>query len=300
MALTSPRFAPEDRLQEVASNSPPMRVGERSRGVHLIQNALLDLGYEMPVTTSLEIVDPDGQFGRETERTVRALQEAHGLTVDGVVGRQTMRLLDGFFPRHSHRVRLHMKAAASNNDPICYVPFDSAMEATKRVFGRYGIRVDYGSSESLVLTPEEMETFHRIDADCEWEVTEGEMYELHRMGSPVPDGEIVVYFVHRLVRDSLRGCGGHAPDRPACTVIIGAGLWTTAHEVGHVLLTRNFRPVHERHPQNLMARGGYSLPGIPMLTRAQVAQMKEHPACHALPGVPMHEAPRTFSPASQF
>ncbi len=50
-----------------------------------IQNTLLKLGYKPGLA--------DGLWGKNTERAVKAFQEAHGLSADGKVGPQTLRAL---------------------------------------------------------------------------------------------------------------------------------------------------------------------------------------------------------------
>lgn len=79
------------------------------------------------------------------------------------------------------------------------------------------------------------------------------------------------------------GCGGHAPGKPACIVASDGSQWTTAHEVGHVLLGSEFSLVHDGSSGNLMFS---STPGItanpPSLTDAQVARIKKSVCCAAL------------------
>lgn len=62
-----------------------LRVGSKSSGVLFLQRLLLSFLY--PINRL------DGIFGPETERAVRAFQSENGLTVDGIVGRNTWRAL---------------------------------------------------------------------------------------------------------------------------------------------------------------------------------------------------------------
>ncbi len=94
MPLNSPRFTRSPRLQKAADNNPPVGTGETSEAVRIIQMALVDLGFPMPITTNAGQKLPDGIFGSETARTVRAFQAANGLSADGVVGRDTMNRLE--------------------------------------------------------------------------------------------------------------------------------------------------------------------------------------------------------------
>jgi peptidoglycan hydrolase-like protein with peptidoglycan-binding domain len=99
MALTSPRFVDNMRLQAAAMNDPPMRPGETGDAVAIVQQALSDLGYPMPI--SFDTGSAHGIYGRETEATVRQFQIDQGFPPqgqDGRAGRDTLGLLDSLFP----------------------------------------------------------------------------------------------------------------------------------------------------------------------------------------------------------
>lgn len=98
MALLCPRFRDHSRVQTAANNAPPFKRGEVSVGVRVLQEALVDLGYSMP--NSCQRNDCDGNFGPETERTVRQFQTDRKLAVDGVAGRQTLTAMDQIFLAH--------------------------------------------------------------------------------------------------------------------------------------------------------------------------------------------------------
>ncbi|MDH3377662.1 MAG: peptidoglycan-binding protein [Gammaproteobacteria bacterium] len=274
MALTSPRFTSSRRLFNASNNAPPLRMGaRRGRAVHLIQFALLDLGYAMPRSTGGSY-SPDGIYGNETVGIVKAFQRSRHITDDGEVGRDTLRHLEAAFPRPSHRLRLHFRSLALTN-----VPFQQSFRNARTVYGQYGIDVQFGSGESLHLTPAQAALFDRIDQNCVWTLSTGEYDQLHRLGSHTPPFDIKVYFVRQL-RGAL-GCGGHAPGRPAATVAAAAWRWDMAHEVGHVLLTSSFRgPVHAPHIRNLMNAFPPDNSVIKVLTDAQVRQMRSHACCH--------------------
>ena len=92
--LTSRRFAGNGRLQQAAENAPPIRRGERGEAVALMQDAFVDLGYPMPITTDYGLRASDGIYGNETQATVRRFQAEHQLMQDGVAGKQTLHTLD--------------------------------------------------------------------------------------------------------------------------------------------------------------------------------------------------------------
>ena len=94
--LRSLRFRNDSRLQATANNRPSMRQGERGRAVQKLQQALIDLGFPMPISTRRRGT-PDGIYGAETTTTIRKFQRKHRLKVNGIVGRDTMRRLDHLF-----------------------------------------------------------------------------------------------------------------------------------------------------------------------------------------------------------
>ena len=100
MPLTSPRFAGNARLQSAAENKPPLKIGEpKGQAVELLQQALADLGYQMPI--SFREGKPDGIYGKETTRVVRQFQIDQGFSPDGWdgrAGRDTLTRLDQLFP----------------------------------------------------------------------------------------------------------------------------------------------------------------------------------------------------------
>lgn len=66
---------------------PTLRKGDKGEWVVLAQNDLMKLGYELPKYGA------DGSFGNETLKAVKAMQEANGLAVDGVIGQKSWAVL---------------------------------------------------------------------------------------------------------------------------------------------------------------------------------------------------------------
>ena len=101
MALVSPRFIHKHRLVR-ASNGATIRKGSRGSHIHLVQMALIDLGYPMPRSTGGPRYSPDGAFGNETEEKLLSFQESNNITTSGVNDQETMLALD-------HRCRAYTK-----------------------------------------------------------------------------------------------------------------------------------------------------------------------------------------------
>lgn len=273
MALMSPRFKTSSKLIS-ASNGAVIQKGARGRHVHLIQMALIDLGYLMPRSTG-GVFSPDGIYGDETKQKVIEFQSANHLTADGKIGRNTMAALDRICRNYKHRVTLHFRSIS-----LTTVPFSDALQSAENVYGQYGIKIEFGSGESLMLTNEQEQQFNRVDESCRWEINDGEVNQLHSLGGRFPSNHIGVYYVRRFGDSSLLGCGGHATNRPACTVAASASRWDTAHEIGHVLLTSSFSPVHvNNHQRNLMYPYSRNSSQIPVLTDRQIAQMRRSVCC---------------------
>jgi hypothetical protein len=86
--LTSPRFAGDLVLEAVYDNERLLTIGSRGEAVAKVQQALVDAGFPLPQ------YGVDDIFGSETRRSVVEFQATAGLTVDGIVGPETMSHLD--------------------------------------------------------------------------------------------------------------------------------------------------------------------------------------------------------------
>ncbi|MCB1023119.1 MAG: peptidoglycan-binding protein [Acidobacteria bacterium] len=275
MSLLSPRFVSSTQLRNAAAGGV-IRKGAKGRHVHLLQMALIDLGYPMPRSTG-GVYSPDGDYGEETKEKVIAFQRANNLSPDGEVGRNTMGALDALCRNYKHRVKVHFRSISLTD-----VPFERSLRDAETVFGQYAIKFEYANGESLMLTPDEESRFNVVDGECNWVLDSGEYNELHSMGSFVPANNLSVYFVRRFSDNNLLGCGGHAPNRPACTVAANASRWDTAHEAAHVLLTSSFSPVHVNDTRNLMHPTASTFATIPILTDRQVNKIRQSVCCIAM------------------
>jgi len=177
----------------------------------------------------------------------------------------------------THRVRLHFRSLS-----LTETPFDELLRSAELVYAPHGIQIEFQSGMSLGLSEDEAERFQQIDGSCNWNIDSGEFSELQQLHAAVPSTEILVYYVERFGEAGLLGCGGHATERPACIVAARASRWDTAHEIGHVLLTSAFSPVHSTDPANLMFQFSSTSNTTPILTAAQVAQMKASPCCQTI------------------
>ncbi|MCC6127092.1 MAG: peptidoglycan-binding protein [Pirellulales bacterium] len=278
MPLESPRFKFDATLKKVEANQAVLQKGSSGTAVHLVQFALLDLGFSLPVTTGNQNNSPDGIFGEETKQAVKKFQKDSGtLTDDGIIGQKTIRELDGLFLGFDRRVRLHFRSIALTN-----VPFERSLSNAEIVYAQYGIKIEFASGQSIALTESQREKFDQIDQECNWDLNDGEFNELQGLGSRAPANDILVFYVHTFADGNTLGCGGHAPNRPACTVTANALAWDTAHEVGHVLLTSRFSPVHVNDRRNLMHPTSRSLASTPILTDRQVAKIRSSPLCRTV------------------
>lgn len=249
-----------------------LKRGSKGEPVKAVQRALVAAGFT---------VDIDGDFGPKTEAAVKDFQRSKGLTADGIVGPMTAAALGVNLgggttpsPAFTHRVGLHFRSLSLTD-----VPFDNLLASTELVYAQYGIKAEFKSGMSLGLSAEEAEKFKQIDGSCGWVISSGEYKELQELSDTAPSNEILVYYVERFGQANLLGCGGHVPGQPACIVASAASRWDTAHEVGHVLLTSAFSPVHETDVKNLMFQFSSTSNATPTLTDAQIAKMKTSPCC---------------------
>ncbi|WP_422377101.1 peptidoglycan-binding protein [Roseibium sp.] len=92
--MTSENFSLSDhpRLQSAARNAPPMRWGERGQAIAMVQQAYATAGFAMPGSIRTD-GSADGIFGKETYSVTRHFQVNQNLSVDGIVGQQTLTAL---------------------------------------------------------------------------------------------------------------------------------------------------------------------------------------------------------------
>lgn len=109
MSLQSIRLGRHKRLQAAAANNPPMKRGEAGEAVETLQQALVDLGLTMPISTR-NTGFPDGMYGKETMSTVAAFQARARLQQDGIVGRHTLQHLDEILFRLQIRDHVQFQA----------------------------------------------------------------------------------------------------------------------------------------------------------------------------------------------
>jgi peptidoglycan hydrolase-like protein with peptidoglycan-binding domain len=92
--LVSPRFSGDPQLEAAFDNEQMVRQGQNGEHVRKIQQALIDLGFQLPR------FGVDGNFGSETKRAVKSFQrnsQLLGRDGDGVIGPVTMENMDNRF-----------------------------------------------------------------------------------------------------------------------------------------------------------------------------------------------------------
>jgi peptidoglycan hydrolase-like protein with peptidoglycan-binding domain len=278
MALTSTRFVNEQALQRIEAGQDVLKRGSSGRHVHLLQMALIDLGFAMPISTGSQDFSPDGVYGFETESVVQQFQRRNPpLSPDGQIGQETIRAIDKQIGGVKHRVNVHFRSLALSD-----VPFERILSSAQAAYGQYGIEIFFASGESLGLSADEESRFNVVGQNCDWNLDSGEFADLQALGTPVPASDVKLFIVNKFQETNVLGCGGHATGKPACAVTHDCSRWDPAHEIGHVMLTSTFSPVHSGSPRNLMfafsSNGGTPL----ALTEKQLARMRVSPVCHAV------------------
>ena len=278
MALNSPRFKGEHAFERIDQGHDIIARGATGRHIHILQMALIDLGFPMPISTMSRHYSPDGVYGAETEAVVAKFQKVNPpLQEDGEVGLNTLRKIDDLVGGFKHRVRLHFRSLALSD-----VPFDRILSSAQKVYAQYAIDISFASGQSLGLSAEEESRFTTVAQNCVWDVSGGEFESLHKLGTPVPGNDIKVFIVNKFQEGNVVGCGGHAVGHPACAVTHDAPRWDMAHEVGHVLLTSSFDPVHSDSKRNLMyfAPSGDATPLT--FTEKQLGKIRSSPLCRTI------------------
>lgn len=261
MALKSPRFVNNERLQKASRNSPALRPVITDQSVAIVQQALIDLGIQMPISTKRN-GSPDGIYGAETVEKLKEFQRKHKLSPDGVIGEKTMHKLDELLPgpppppppvpSFDRRVRLHFRSVAM---PV--VPEFVALANAQLVYQTINVELFFASGLSMGATQEELIALDASDGTCRWNQESNEQELLDKLGgrTGVKPFDVVVYYANRITEadgTTLNGCAGHLPNRPSVVVAATGSRWTLGHELGHVLLGPSFTPGHSLDKGNLM------------------------------------------------
>ncbi|HRI19477.1 MAG TPA: hypothetical protein PLA68_00925, partial [Panacibacter sp.] len=150
-----------------------------------------------------------------------------------------------------------------------------------------GICISFITGESIFLSKQQQADLDQIDGSCSFDGLQSEdQRQLHSLRDDYGDSpfDIRVYFVNKIYDPELKylnGCGGYDPGRPALHTAFSATEWTFAHELGHVLLGANFRPVHLiGDTKNIMTEKTTNLKcDLPILTPLQLAAIKSSKYC---------------------
>ena len=88
---------------------PTLKRGSKGQYVTLAQTELINKGY------SCGSFGADGEFGAATEKAVKAFQKDHGLSVDGIIGKQTWSALDAVEPLTKYTVTIpHLSSSQAD------------------------------------------------------------------------------------------------------------------------------------------------------------------------------------------
>lgn len=182
----------------------------------------------------------------------------------------------------SYKVNLRLNSIATPT-----VAELNMLKGAQLVYGQYGICISFVSGQSLLLSKKQQGKLETIYGSCEFEkVTSDDQTLLHSLDDNYASSpfDIRVYFVSKIYDPDLKdlhGCAGYATGRPALNVAASGTLWTLAHELGHVLLGKSFRPVHmDDDRTNIMhAPTDEIIAAMPQFNTRQLATIKTSVYC---------------------
>jgi peptidoglycan hydrolase-like protein with peptidoglycan-binding domain len=117
MSLQSIRLRRDRRLRSAAANNPPLRNGETGEAVETLQQALIDIGFPMPLSTRKRGL-PDGIYGNETSSVVQKFQLRERLFTDGIAGAETLGRLDQILMLLETQERAQQRADVTASPPL--------------------------------------------------------------------------------------------------------------------------------------------------------------------------------------
>lgn len=164
--LQSPRFSGDNVLEACLDNEQVLSNGSSGAAVALIQQALIDAGFPLP------LFGADGIFGNETKTALQNFQRASSLSADGRLGPNTMSALDSLFTKGAPQL-----APAIPVNPAPVTPPAITTETIKSApDGTPDNRTTIGVGERVRLT---------ADTAGTWTVSEGHIIGLNNGASIV-------------------------------------------------------------------------------------------------------------------
>lgn len=164
------------------------------------------------------------------------------------------------------------------------VPEYTALRNAQRVYGQYGICIQFMSGLSLpagVDTGSQCLSLSNVDVGsctmAQFMTPQQEALFGYGGRQGVGPNDILCYWVDGVVSDTggLAGCASHPASQPACVVSALGSPWTLAHEVGHVLGLR-----HVTGTANLMSTPTASITANPpALSASELATVRASRCC---------------------
>lgn len=184
--------------------------------------------------------------------------------------------------RNTKSVSIHIRTLAMPK-----FDYRKSIEMAKLIYGNIGVAFNVMSELCPVVSGTSTIDLSVIDGQCKWNQFNPEQSDLYSRAKPGSGG--ITVFIVGGIRESptktLAGCAGHAPGKPTAVVSVEKGtIFTIAHEVGHVLLTSTYSPVHSTDTKNIMISGTWQIPAgtIPYFTEGQRQQILKSPLLNAL------------------
>lgn len=249
--LISPRFAGDNQLELCYDNLLEFNIGSTGGAVRKIQQALIDLGYD------LSEFGADSHYGSETADAVREFQRDFGMNdeqIDGIVGENTLSRLDTRLSEGSAVIPEQACELGTRTIPVDVIVFDGFTENpsdyinfSNEVFAQCCIQLKVASTTNV----DAAETTTAFGGDKELFVdgcsahTPDSQGLVNVVNSRSLSSPIKVAFVERAVDGGqrLRGfavdqiCAGQGVSDLLGFLIVAnaAGFRTLPHELAHYL-----------------------------------------------------------------
>ena len=278
MSLSSPRFKNNPQLVAASTSSPWLKKGDKGVGIHLLQFALLDLGFKMPKSMGKHGLSPDGDYGDETRSVVKKFQASRlgGSPVkdDGEVGKNTMAKLDRAIGDYTYKICVHIRVVYPPDKPISH-----HVKIARDAYAQYGIKFEIKSVFPMLLE-DAKKTWLEKRSTSGADVIDNPPDCLLAPWFPVLPSEIMIYSLELFDPDDVYGLTTSIRRGAVCRLSKDQQESTLAHEVGHALLTPfSGHDKEDHHPSktNVMGTGARTPPYV--FNYEQIEEMRGHLRC---------------------